>query len=160
MVYCARLFTRIIIYAIIACMNNKELTILGASLYVCEGTKVRRDYRGENRYIYSIELTNSDPNIIKSFSLFLRKIIKPDWKRVRGQLFLYPDLNEEKLKLVWSKASGVPLIQFQKSICLKQKISKFKPNPLGTFKIRYACKEDFLKLQNMIGIMWKDAGLV
>ena len=141
-------------------MNIRELKILGASLYVCEGTKARRDYRRENRYIHSIELTNSEPKIIKSFSLFLKKIIKADWSRVRGQLFLYPDLNEEKLKLVWSQASSVPLSQFQKSIYLKQKTGKFKPNPLGTFKIRYTCKKDFLKLQLIIKDMWRGAGVV
>jgi hypothetical protein len=141
-------------------MNNKELTILGASLYACEGTKARRDYRSETRYIYSIELTNSDPNIVKSFSLFLDRIIRADRKRVKGQLFLYPDLNEKKLKTIWAKASGIPLTQFQKSIYLKQKIGKFKPNPLGTFKVRYTCKEHFLKLQKIIENVWKDAGVV
>jgi len=140
-------------------MTNKELKILGAALYACEGTKARRDYRGENRYIYSIELTNSDPNIIKSFSLFLRKIIKADWARVRGQFFTYPDLDEKKIKTFWSKASGVPLSQFQQSICLKEKFGKFKANPLGTFKIRYSCKTDFLKLQELINEMWDNAGV-
>src|SRR3989344_6515714 len=140
-------------------MNRKELTLLGAALYVCEGTKARRDYRAKDRYIYSIELTNSDPKIIECFSMFLKKIIKADWSRVRGQLFLYPDLKEEKVKLIWSKASRVPLTQFQKSIYLKQKTGKFKANPLGTFKIRYSCKEDFLKLQKIIDSVWKDVGL-
>jgi len=127
-------------------MTNRELTILGAALYACEGTKARRDYRGHDRYIYSVELTNSDPCIIKSFSLFLKKIIKADFSRVRGQIFLYPDLDELKLKSVWSKAAGIPKKQFQKSIFLKQKLGKFKSNPLGTFKLRYSCKEDFLKV--------------
>ncbi len=141
-------------------MNIKELTILGASLYACEGTKARRDYRGEGRYIYSIELTNSDPYIIKSFSLFLKKVIKADRKRVKGQIFFYPDLNEKKLKLFWSKASSIPLKQFQQSICLKQKMGKFKANPFGTFKIRYSCKEDFLRLQKIIENLWRDARVV
>lgn len=137
-------------------MDSRELTILGASLYACEGTKARRDFRRENGYNYSIELTNSDPNIVRVFSLFLKKIIKADWKRVKGQLFLYPDLDENELKAIWSKASGVPIARFQKSICLKKKISKFKPNPLGTFKLRYPCKEDFLKLQNIISNIWSE----
>lgn len=141
-------------------MNNRELIILGTSLYACEGTKVRRDFRSLDRYIHSIELTNSDVKIIKAFSLFLKKIIKADWSRVRGQLFLYPDLDEKNLKLIWSKSSGVPLKQFQKSIYLKQKLGKFKANPLGTFKIRYTCKQDFLKLQIMIENMWRDARVV
>ena len=141
-------------------MNDKALTILGASLYACEGTKARRDFRSKDRLIYSIELTNSDVYIIKSFSLFLKKIIKADWGRVRGQLFLYPDLSEEKLRSTWSKASKIPLSQFQQSIVLKKKTGKFKANPLGTFKIRYSCKEDFLKLQGIIENLWRDAGVV
>ncbi len=141
-------------------MNKEKLSILGASLYVCEGTKARRDYRRKNGYIYSIELTNSDPLVIKCFSKFLKKIIKADWSRVRGQLFLYPDLEEEKIKKIWSKGSEIPLNQFQKSIYLKQKRGKFKHNPLGTFKIRYTCKEDFIKLQKIIEKVWRDAGVV
>lgn len=137
-------------------MNLRQLTILGASLYACEGTKARRDYRGANRYTYSIELTNSDPNIVKTFSLFLKNIIKADWSRVRGQMFIYPDLDENKLKKIWSKAAGIPEQQFQQTISLKQKMGKFKSNPLGTFKIRYSCKKDFLKLDTIIKKMWHD----
>lgn len=85
----------------------------------------------------------------------MKEIIRADWKRVRGQLFFYPDLDENKLKAIWSEASGIPMDQFQKSICLKQKTGKFKANPLGTFKIRYSCKEHFLKLQEMIDNLWR-----
>lgn len=141
-------------------MTNKELKIIGAMLYVCEGTKARRDFRRKNGYIYSIELTNSDPKIVQLFSIFLQKIIKADWNRVRGQLFLYPDLNEKKLVKYWSKISNIPGGQFQKSILLNAKNSKFKTNPLGTFKLRYSCKNDFLKLQSIIKKVWRDAGAV
>lgn len=126
-------------------------------LYACEGTKARIDKR-YNRLIYAIELTNSDPKIIKTFRMFLDKIIKIDKKRIHGQLFFYPDLNEAKLIKFWSKISKIPASQFNKSICLKEKIGKFKANPLGTFKIRYSCKEDFLKIQKMIDRVWKDSG--
>ena len=141
-------------------MTNKELAILGASLYVCEGTKARRDYRRKNGYIYSIEITNSDPYIIKAFSEFLSKIIGADWNRVRGQLFFYPDLDELNLINQWSNISRIPIPQFQKSICLKQKFGKFKSNPMGTFKLRYTHKNDFMKLQKLINQLWRDAGVV
>ena len=140
-------------------MNVRELTILGASLYACEGTKARRDRRGENRYIYSIEFTNSEPHIIQVFSLFLREVVRADWSRVRGQLFLYLDLDENLLKRAWSEASGVPLGQFQRSIFLKQKTGRFRPSPMGTYKIRYSCKQDFLRLQKIIKDVWNDAGV-
>ena len=105
-------------------MNTKTLQYIGAALYSCEGTKARRDYRSKKRYIYSIELTNSDPKIIKFFSKFLKEIIEADWTRVRGQLFTYPDLDETKLKKFWSKTANIPHRQFQKSICLKAKMNK------------------------------------
>lgn len=141
-------------------MDKRVLKYLGAALYVCEGTKARRDYRSETRYIYSIEFTNSDPKIIRLFSKFLKSILNIDWARVRGQLFLYPDLNEHDLKLFWSKTSKIPLSQFQKSIILKAKTGKFKANPYGTFKMRYGSKEDFFKLQAMINDLWRDARVV
>ncbi len=140
-------------------MTNKELKIIGAMLYACEGTKARRDFRRKNGYIYSIEMTNSDPKIIQLFSIFLQKIIKADWNRTRGQVFLYPDLNEKKLVKYWSKISDIPTGQFQKSILLNAKNGKFKSNPLGTFKLRYSCKNDFLKLQLIIEKVWRDAGV-
>ena len=141
-------------------MTKKELKIIGAMLYVCEGTKARRDSRTKNGYIRSIELTNSDPNIIQTFSIFLQKIIKADWSRVRGQLFIYPDLSEKELVRYWSKISNIPITQFQKTIILRAKIGRFKPNPLGTFKLRYSCKSDFLKLQSIIEKVWSEVGVV
>ena len=140
-------------------MNKKLLRYIGAALYVCEGTKARRDYRG-NGYIYSIELTNSDSKIIRLFSMFLKDIIEADWNRVKGQLFIYPDLDEQKLIKFWSKVSNIPQKQFQKCIMLKAKTTKFKPSPYGTFKIRYSCKEDFLKLERIIDEFWRGAGVV
>jgi hypothetical protein len=138
-------------------MIDKELKIIGAMLYACEGTKARRDYRTKDKYICSIELTNSDPKIIKIFSVFLKRIIHADWTRVRGQIFLYPDLNGPELVSHWSKISNIPTGQFQQNILLKAKNGKFKANPLGTFKIRYTCKKDFLKLQSIIDEVWEKA---
>jgi hypothetical protein len=141
-------------------MTKKELKIVGAMLYACEGTKARRDPRRKNGYNYSIELTNSDPIIIEVFSMFLKEIINPDWKRVKGQVFLYPDLSENKLLKFWSKNSNIPIKQFQKSIFLKAKNGKFKANPFGTFKMRYSCKNDFLRLNSIIQEIWRDARAV
>lgn len=79
--------------------------------------------------------------------------------RIRGQLFIYPDLNKTKVMDVWSRKTSIPLGQFQKVIMLKSKVSKFKPNPLETFKLRFSSKEKFLKLQSIIDEVWKSAGL-
>ena len=136
-------------------MTSKELQIAGALLYVCEGTKIRKDSRYKNTYIYAIEFTNSDPQIVSLFLRFLRQELKVDASRIKGQLFIYPDLNKKEVMGVWSSRTGIPVAQFQKVIMLKAKISRFKPNPLGTFKVRYSSKEKFLKLQAIIDKVWK-----
>jgi hypothetical protein len=137
-------------------MTKKELKIAGAILYACEGTKLRKDSRYKNTYLYSIEFTNSEPRIIRLFLRFMYEILGIDPAKVRGQLFLYPDLEQEVVRESWSAQTGIPLEQFQKIIMLKAKVSKFKPNPLGTFKVRYTKKADFLKLQSIIDSVWRD----
>jgi len=126
---------------------------------VCEGTKLRKDPRYKNTFIYAIEFTNSDPKIVRLFHEFMVKELQVDPKKIKGQLFLYPDLDKVGVMNEWSRRSRIPIAQFQKIIMLKSKISKFKPNPLGTFKIRYSDKATFLALQSIINAVWKDAGI-
>lgn len=131
-------------------MTSKELRLAGALLYACEGTKLRKDSRYKNTFIYSIEFTNSNPKIVSLFLRFMRKELKIDPAKIKGQLFLYPDLDVARVKKIWSNNTNIPTTQFQKIIMLKTKISRFKPNPLGTFKVRYTNKEKFLLLQSII----------
>ena len=88
------------------------------------------------------------------------KELKIDIAKIKGQLFIYPDLDQKQVMRIWSRKTGIPVVQFQKIIMLKAKISKFKPNPLGTFKLRYTGKEKFLKLQSIIDSVWRDARVV
>ncbi len=140
-------------------MTSRELKLAGAMLYVCEGTKLRKDSRYKNTYIYSIEFTNSDPRIVALFRRFMVEELKINPSKIKGQLFLYPDLDQKKVMQEWSRRTHIPINQFQKVIMLKAKVSKFKPNPLGTLKIRHSNKEKFLKLQSTIDHVWKDAGM-
>src|SRR3989338_858886 len=138
-------------------MTTRELRLAGALLYVCEVTKLRKDPRYKNTYIYAIEFTNSDPKIIALFRKFMIEVLSVEPTKIKAQLFLYPDLNTKKVMKEWGRRTGTPIKQFQKVIMLKAKISKFKPNPLGTLKIRYSNKEKFLKLQSIIDSVWKHA---
>ena len=141
-------------------MTKKELQLAGALLYEREGTKLRRDLRYKNTYIYAIEFTNSNPRLIRLFLKFMTRELKIDLEKIKGQLFLYPDLDQKRVIRAWSVETGIPVEQFQKIIMLKAKVSKFKPNPLGTFKIRYSGKEKFLELQSVIDSVWRDARVV
>lgn len=134
-------------------MKKSELELAGAILYKTEGTRLRRNVRYPlgNTFYYAIEFTNSDPILIKLFLEFLRKILKIQEEQLRCELFIYEDHNKEELELFWSKETRIPLSQFHKTILLRAKSpSKYKPGPLGTCKIRFNSKEDFLRLNSVI----------
>ncbi|MFA4858655.1 MAG: hypothetical protein WC636_05205 [Candidatus Margulisiibacteriota bacterium] len=129
----------------------KELEIIGAILYSCEGTRLRIDKRRKNKTFYwAIEFTNSNPKLIKLFILFLNKCIIIDKNRLKGQLFIYNDLNINKLEKYWSRISKIPLKYLNKTIIFKAKNVKYKPNPIGTFKVRYHSKVAFTRLAQII----------
>ncbi len=129
-------------------LSRRELSILGASLYVCEGAKFRVDNRGWNHYV--VEFTNSDPRTVILFLKFLRECLPVVEERIKAQLFVYPDLNEDELIQTWSGYTQIPKSRFNKSIHLIQRSGRFKPSRYGTMKIRYHHKEHFLKIQDII----------
>lgn len=132
-------------------LSNRELKIAGVLLYCCEGTRLRRDKRRKGDVFYwVIEFTNSNPKLVKLFLVFLRKIIKISESRLKGQLFIYDDLETQKLEKMWSKETGIDLGNFNKTIILRAKGSKYKPNPNGTFKVRYHSKEACQKLNLLV----------
>ena len=105
----------------------------------------------------SMKVPNSHAKIIALLRKFMIEVLSVEPTKIKAQLFLYPDLNTKKVMKEWGRRTGTPIKQFQKVIMLKAKISKFKPNPLGTLKIRYSNKEKFLKLQSIIDSVWKHA---
>ncbi|HOX96413.1 MAG TPA: hypothetical protein PLI45_03455 [Candidatus Woesebacteria bacterium] len=136
-------------------MTPNNLKLLGASLYLCEGTKARK-YDSGRKY-YAIEMTNTDPRIIRIFMSFLREIIDCVENRVKAEMFIYPDLNEERVIAYWSNITRIPKSRFNKSIVLNGK-TKFKTSPFGTIKIRYTHKEHFLRLQGIIDKVFGGVG--
>ncbi len=129
-------------------LSKRNLSLLGVSLYICEGTRMRIDNRGQKQY--ALEFTNKDPRTILVFLRFLREIIKIEEKRLKAQLFIYPDHNPTHLINFWSKLTDIPISRFNKIINLKQKNQKFKPNLLGTLKLRYHHKPHFLLVSKLI----------
>lgn len=132
-------------------MDLTELELAGALLYKCEGTKLRKDKRSStgNIFYYQIEFTNSDPLLVKLFLRFLREVIKIDKERLKCELFLYPDLDKTAIEAKWSRITSIRKDRFNKTIILKAN-PRFKPNPLGTCKIRYVGKPEYVKMNNVI----------
>lgn len=134
----------------ITSLTDRELEIIGISLYKCEGSKRRRAKGRKSDYCYAIEFTNCDPGVIELFVLFLNKILKINNQKLKVELFFYKDHNIDKLKEYWSRITGISLTQFDKPILLEQKNSRYKPNPRGTCKLRYYSKKKFIELEDKI----------
>lgn len=54
-----------------------------------EGTKVRVDKRWPNTYNYSVEITNTDPEIIKIFVEYLKERLDVQTERLKLQLQIH-----------------------------------------------------------------------
>ena len=74
-------------------------------LYWGEGDKVTRQ---------STRLINTDPEMIRLFVLFLRKVCRIPKEKIRAQAIIYPDLNPEGCIVHWSKAAGISRDSFTK----------------------------------------------
>ena len=103
--------------------KNDPLFIAGIMLYWAEG-------RNNPTRKWLLELTNSNPKLLKVYCNFLQKYFNPDRKDVKARLFLYPDLNEVKTKAFWSKTLGISQSQFIKSQFLKSR-SRLAKNKLA-----------------------------
>lgn len=105
------------------CIHDLEL--IGAALYLGEGTKMRKTNKG---YIYAIEFTNTDARMIVMFLKFLRKVIHPVEERIKAQLFIYDDIDKDSTLNYWSRITDIPFDRFQKTMVFGSKNGRFKPS--------------------------------
>ena len=88
-------------------LKNSNLFLAGLMLYWSEG-----DGKIENG---QVRLANTDPEMIRIFVKFLHHVCRVSLEKIRVYIILYPDLNENKCKEFWSRASEVPRNQFSKT---------------------------------------------
>jgi hypothetical protein len=88
----------------------KRLKDIGTVLYWAEGGKRKR----------SIDMTNSDPEIMRIAMLWFREICHVPEERFRVAIYYHYNQNEDKIKRYWSEVTGIPLSQFHKSIFKKE----------------------------------------
>lgn len=100
--------------------------IAGLMLYWAEGTKTR-----------DVALTNSDPRVIKFMVQWLSEFFNIEKSSLTVHLHLHSGQRESIAKKYWSKLTGIPLSNFQKSF-IKPEGSGYRKNILyhGTAKIR------------------------
>ena len=120
-------------------LSDDNLFFLGLALYWGEGSKYSRG---------NVCFHNSDPRLIQIMMKYFKKICRVDNKKFRGHVLLHPHLDARVAERYWSKISGIPLLQFQKTSQQHNKASKGKKDslPLGTFMIGVYDTVLFLKI--------------
>ena len=101
-----------------------------------------------------LKLSNTDPLMIRMFYLFLKDVIKVPQDKICVWLLLYPDLVDNMQKNFWSKAIGIPLSQFKKSIYIKGKHST-KRLSYGVCNIFVSSREYKEKMMTWIDLCQK-----
>lgn len=103
-------------------LNKRDLFIAGLFLYWGEGTKCRMD---------TLDITNSDPSVIKFFIDWLKKALFVPKNKIKIQLLLYSDMDINKEMRYWSKTLEIPLTQFNRPYI--KKTSSQRINHKGSF---------------------------
>lgn len=122
--------------------------IIGVVLWWTEGTKARQNNRWKNTWNCTVEVTNTNPDIIKLFLDFLRKDIVISEPRLKLQLQIHEGDDQEKLEVYWSRITEIPGERFTKTFVrpMGNKIGK----SMGTCKIRYSNKQAYLKIHFLL----------
>jgi len=81
-----------------------EFKIAGAMLYWAEGSKSE-----------GVEITNSDPMLIKFMVDWLKEVCAAPPERLKAHLNIHANQNDKKIKKYWSKITNIPLSRFGKS---------------------------------------------
>lgn len=89
--------------------DARRLKDIGTMLYWAEGTKKN-----------VVDITNSDPEIIKIGMSWLRNICGVKDHQFRASIFYHAGQDENEIKEYWSKITDIPLNQFTKSIFKKE----------------------------------------
>ncbi len=139
--------------------NEKILKYAGLIIYWAEGSK-----KGKG----TVDLANSDPEMIKIFITFLRRIYNVSELKIRVLLYCYSNQNINKLIEYWSKIADIPRNQFSKPYVRKDfSNNQIGKMPYGLIHIRYSdtklqtqIKNDIVSIKNnLLGYLSGQQGL-
>jgi hypothetical protein len=94
---------------------------LGLGLYWGEGDKKTR---------YQVRLTNTDPDLIRTFLRFLETYAKEFKDRIWISLIRYDDIEQVQCEHFWQEKTGLGRERFQKTVTIKSRSIEAK-SPYG-----------------------------
>lgn len=123
--------------------REQQLKVAGIMLYWAEGSQ----WEGEG----VVDFANSNPEMIRLFMSFLRRICRIDEFRLRIYVYCYSNQRPQELIRYWSKLTNIPVGQFTKPYIRKD----FNPKKAGKMihgliHIRYYDKKLLLLIRNWI----------
>jgi hypothetical protein len=128
-------------------MKYSTRQIAGIIIWWTEGTKAYKGNRWHS-WIYPVDVTNTNPDIINRFLNFLRDDIGINESRLKLQLQIHEGDDKEEIENYWSKITRIPRIRFTKTI-IRPKGNKVGKS-MGTCKVRYSDKATYLKLDDFL----------
>ncbi len=108
--------------------KERELLIAALMLYYGEGAKTNK----------TVDFANSDPQMLKIFLKFLRKICRVNEKRLRFYLYCFSNQNSEKLIEFWCKTLKVKRESFTKPYIRDFNDKNTRTMAYGVLHIRYS----------------------
>ncbi len=124
----------------------EKLKIAGVMIWWSEGSKSRRDKRWKNAVSYPIEITNTNPDLIKVFLKYLIEIVGVPSNKIKVQIQIHANDNQKELESFWSNQTGIPISMFNKTII--RPVGNKPGKSRGTCKIRCYSKEFYAKIQS------------
>jgi len=125
-------------------LANRELYIAGLFLYWGEGLKNIRNP--------TVSLTNTDPEVIKFYIVWLKKSLNIRTNKMRVYLHLYSDMNVEKSLKYWSKELNISLSGFGNPYIKTSKREKITHKGHGYGTCNLSVHDARLKEKVMLGI--------
>lgn len=139
----------------IKAISDYELTLLGASLYWGEGYK----RHGSKRNSYYVSFSNSDPDMVRVFIIFVKKILKVSEDKIKPSIHIYPNTSESSAIKFWSKIIDISKDKFYINRHVSRASQGKRPNnllPYGTLELRIFSRQKFYEIMGLIdGIIKK-----
>lgn len=111
---------------------DSNLKLAGIMLYWGEGSKTGNE----------VGFSNSNPEMIKVFLLFLIKICGVEEKRIKLIIHMYPDQDRHHLENFWSAVTKIDKKMFYRTYVHKGKLGTYKnKSKYGTVGIKYCDKK-------------------
>src|SRR5690606_18146644 len=128
-------------------LSQKEIFLIGVSLYWGEGSKEKEGRRGNG-----LEFTNSDYKMVYFYIKWLVEVLKVDRDRVRFGIYIHQNKKSEIASVIkfWSNITGFPKEKFDYVYYKKNAIStnrkNIKDNYFGSLKIKVTSSSNLYKM--------------